>query len=211
MAVSPSFLLFHPAFSYLAITELGGEGKGGKKKKNDNCDPFCVFIHIKAKWKSHFYCSFEKFRWGEIKKGKQKLLGSPSEVELLPFPPAFSSEHAVPVPASACWRVFLPFAPACSVSASSQGREPQTSAFNLSKGSSGSETWCANLPCLMGALGPALKYWVAEKESVMGDQFEMVNRLSRTVPGNTFFFWVIFMWEHEEGKQGKLTSVFTWN
>lgn len=105
----------------------------------------------------------------------------------------------------------FPFAPACSVSASSQGREPQTPAFNLSKGSSGSETRCANLPCLMGALGPALKYWVAEKESVMGDQFEMVNRLSKTVPGNTFFFWVIFMWEHEEGKQGKLTSVFTWN
>jgi len=31
---------------------------------------------------------------------------------------------------------------------------------------------------------------MAEKESVMGDQFKMVNRLSRTVPGNSF--WVFF-------------------
>jgi len=29
---------------------------------------------------------------------------------------------------------------------------------------------------------------MAEKESVMGDQFKMVNILSRAVPGNTLFF-----------------------
>lgn len=43
MAVSPSFLLFHPAFSYLAITELGGEGKGGKKKRMTTVTHF-VFL-----------------------------------------------------------------------------------------------------------------------------------------------------------------------
>lgn len=29
---------------------------------------------------------------------------------------------------------------------------------------------------------------MAEKGSVMSDQFKMVNRLSRAVPGNNFFF-----------------------
>lgn len=52
----------------------------------------------------------------------------------------------------------LSYTPACSVSASSQDRVLQTPAFNLSKGSSVSETHCANLLYLMGVLGLALKY-----------------------------------------------------
>lgn len=44
MAVSPSFLLFHPAFSYLAIMELGGKGKGGKKKRRMTTVTHFVFL-----------------------------------------------------------------------------------------------------------------------------------------------------------------------
>lgn len=95
VAVSLSSLRFHPELSYLTIMELG-EGKGRaekerKRKQRKLWPTFCFYPHLNHKI----------------------LLLSPSAVGLLPFPPALSSEHTVPMPSP----------PACSVSASSQFRQ----------------------------------------------------------------------------------------
>lgn len=157
-------------------------------------------------------------RKGEKKKTKKTVTHflflstlKPQDIASITF-----SSRVAPVSTSSQLWAYSPHAfPSCLQCVSLQPIQAvlQSPAFNLSKDSSVLETQHTNLPCWISALGLALEYWVAmaEKESVMGDQFKMVNILSRAVPGNTLFFWVIFMWEHEEGEQWKLTSVFAWN
>lgn len=73
VAVSLSFLLFHPRFPYLAIMELGGKGEGGKNKEWQLWPILCFYSH-RGEMKNALLLQFWKIPLGGNKKRETEIV-----------------------------------------------------------------------------------------------------------------------------------------